>query len=177
MTKHLLLISFILFFMANKKRLEIVEHIGLSGVKKEIKKRKVNALILDRLLFIRKMFELDDVQLAAKSVGISHNTGYIWLRRWNEEGMDGLIPKYDGGKPPKLSDEDYRRLDEIFEKTPNLTTDIASDILKSEFGVVFSDRHVSRILRKLNYTYTKPFMIYSKMPDDAEDQLKKNVDN
>lgn len=163
--------------MSNKKRLKIVEHVGLSGVKQEIRKRKVNALILDRLLFIKKMFELDDVQLAAKSVGISHNTGYIWLRRWNKEGMNGLIPKYDGGKPPKLSDEDYRKLDEILEKTPNLTTDIARDILKSEFGVEFSDRHVSRILRKLNYTYTKPFMIYSKMPDDAEDQLKKNFDN
>ncbi|MEN4006681.1 MAG: helix-turn-helix domain-containing protein, partial [Methanobacterium sp.] len=103
------------------------------------KKRKVNALILDRLLFIKKMFELEDVQLASKSMGISHNTGYIWLRRWNKEGMKGLIPKYDGGKPPKLSDEDYKELDEILEKTPNLTVDIASDILKSEFGVEFSD--------------------------------------
>ncbi len=101
----------------------------------------------------------------------------IWLKRWNKEGLNGLIPKYDGGKPPKLSEEDYKILDEILEKTPNLTTDIVSDILKSEFGVVFSDRHISRILKKLNYTYTKPFMIYSKMPDDAEDQLKKNFDN
>jgi len=50
--------------MANVKRNEIVEHIGLVDVKKEIKKRKVNALILDRLIFIRKMFELDDVQSA-----------------------------------------------------------------------------------------------------------------
>ncbi|MEG3224549.1 MAG: hypothetical protein BME94_03240 [Methanobacteriales archaeon Met13] len=163
--------------MANVKRKEIVEHIGLVGVKKEIKKRKVNALILDRLIFIRKMFELDDVQLASKSVGIASSTGYIWLKRWNKEGLNGLIPKYDGGKPPKLSEEDYKILDEILEKTPNLTTDIVSDILKSEFGVVFSDRHISRILKKLNYTYTKPFMIYSKMPDDAEDQLKKNFDN
>ncbi|MBU4608283.1 MAG: helix-turn-helix domain-containing protein [Euryarchaeota archaeon] len=163
--------------MVNVKRKEIVEHIGLVGVKKEIRKRKVNALILDRLIFIKKMFELDDVQLASQSVGISFSTGYIWLKRWNEEGLNGLIPKYDGGKPPKLSEEDYKILDGILEKTPNLTVDIVSDILKSEFGVVFSDRHISRILKKLNYTYTKPFMIYSKMPDDTEDQLKKNFDN
>ncbi|MEN6593156.1 MAG: helix-turn-helix domain-containing protein [Methanobacterium sp.] len=163
--------------MANVKQKEILEHIGLVGVKKEIKKRKVNALILDRLIFIKKMFELDDVQLASKSVGIAPATGYRWLKRWNKEGLNGLIPKYDGGKPPKLSDEDYRKLDEILEKTPNLTTDIVSDLLKSEFGVKFSDRHISRILKKLNYIYTKPFMIYSKMPDDAEDQLKKNFDN
>jgi len=64
----------------------------LVGVKKEIKKRKVNALILDRLIFIRKMFELDDVPSASKSVGIGASTGYIWLQRWNEEGLNGLIP-------------------------------------------------------------------------------------
>jgi putative transposase len=163
--------------MANVKRKEIVEHIGLVEVRKNIKKRKVNALILDRLIFIEKMFELDDVQLASRSVGIAPSTGYEWLKRWNKEGLNGLIPKYDGGKPSKLSEEDYKKLDEILEKIPNLTTDIVSDLLKSRFGVEFSDRHISRILKRLNYTYTKPFMIYSKMPDDAEDTLKKNSDN
>ena len=163
--------------MANMKRKEIVEHIGLVAVRKNIKRRKVNALILDRLIFIGKMFELDDVQLASRSVGIAPSTGYEWLKRWNKEGLNGLIPRYDGGKPAKLSEEDYKELDEILEKIPNLTTDIVSDLLKSRFGIEFSDRHISRILKKLNYTYTKPFMIYSKMPDDAEDQLKKNFDN
>jgi len=124
---------------ANVERKEIVEHIGLAGVKKEIKKRKVNALILDRLIFIEKMFELDDVQLASESVGIAPSTGYEWLERWNKEGLNGLIPKYDGGKPSKLSEEDYKKLDEILAGTPNLTNDIVSDILKSEFGVEFSD--------------------------------------
>ena len=63
-----------------------------------------------------------------------------------------MEPKYDGGKPHRLSGEDYKILDEILKKTPN----------------------VSDILKKLNYTYTKSFMIYYRMPDDAEDQLKKN---
>jgi len=51
-------------------------------------------------------------------------------------------------------------LDEILEKTPNLTADIVSDILKS-----------------LNYTHTKPLMIYYRMSYDAEDQLKKPAEN
>ena len=97
--------------MANVKSKGILEHIGLVGVKKNIRKRKVNALILDRLIFIEKMFELDDVQLASKSVGVAPSTGYEWLKRWNEEGLNELIPKYDGGKPAKLSEEDYKKLD------------------------------------------------------------------
>ena len=91
------------------------------------------------------MYELDDVQLASKSVGIAPSTGYEWLKRWNKQGLNGLIPKYEGGKPSKLSEEDYKKLDGILEKIPNLTTDIVSDILKSRFGVEFSDRHISRI--------------------------------
>lgn len=40
--------------MANVSKKGIVEHIGLAGVKKEIKKRKVNAFILDRLILLKK---------------------------------------------------------------------------------------------------------------------------
>ena len=68
------------------------------------------------------------------------------LKRWNENGIDGLIPRYDGGNPPKLSKENLESLDKILLKTPNLTNNIVSDIIEYEFSVKFSDRHVSRIL-------------------------------
>jgi len=44
--------------------------------------------------FIEKMFELGDAQLTSKSVGIVPSTGCGWLKRWNEEGLNGLILKY-----------------------------------------------------------------------------------
>jgi len=77
------------------KRKEILEHTGVVGVRTEIKKRKVNALILDSLIFIEKMFELGDTQLTSKFVGIALSTGYGWLKkRGDEEGLNGLILKY-----------------------------------------------------------------------------------
>jgi transposase len=33
---------------------------------------------------------------------------------------------------------------------------------------------VERILRDLKFGYGKPYTIYSKMPEDAEESLKKN---
>ena len=30
-------------------------------------------------------------------------------------------------------------------------------------------------MKKLDYSYTKPYKIYSKMPDDAEEHFKKNT--
>jgi putative transposase len=133
--------------------------------------------LTERLIFISDIFKGFSVPKASKNIGIAHSTGYGWLERWNNEGLDGLYPKYAGGRPPELSKENYEKLDKIFQKTPNLTNDIASDIIKYEFNVRFSDRHISRILRKLNYTYTKPYLIYKKMPEDTEEQLKKNFKN
>ena len=41
------------------------------------------------------------------------------------------------------------------------------------YEVKYSIRQIERIMKKLNYTYTKPYQIYAKMPNDAEQQLKK----
>jgi len=48
------------------------------------------------------------VDVAASKSGVSKRVGYIWQERWNEEGYDGLIPKYGGGRPSQLSDEDKK---------------------------------------------------------------------
>ena len=31
--------------------------------------------------------------------------GYVWLERWNKQGMKGLKPNYVGGRPSELSEE------------------------------------------------------------------------
>ncbi|MDR0912509.1 MAG: transposase [Methanobrevibacter sp.] len=160
--------------MVGKSKVVIEEHMTLPEILSEIKKRKIEYELTERLIFISDLFKGFSVPTASKNIGVSHTAGYDWLERWNKEGLDGLIPKYGGGRPSGLSKEDLERLDKILLKTPNLTNDNVFDIIKYEFGIEYSDRHISRILRKLNYTYTKPYMIYKKMPEDAEEQLKKN---
>ena len=46
-------------------------------------------------------------------------------------------------------------------------------IIEVVFGVTYSIRQIERIMKKLNYSYTKPYQIYAKMPKDAKIQLKK----
>jgi putative transposase len=168
------MIKFIDYVMAGKIKVEVKDHLSLKEILSEIKKRKVEYDLTERLIFISDLFKGISVPKASKNIGIAHSTGYEWLERWNNEGLNGLYPKYDGGRPSELSKENLEKLDKILLKTPNLTNDIVLNIIEYEFGVKYSDRNVSRILRKLNYTYTKPYMIYKKMPEDAEEQLKKN---
>lgn len=42
-------------------------------------------------------------------------------------GVNGLIPKYAGGRPSKLSREDLESLDKILLRTPNVSNDIIFD--------------------------------------------------
>jgi len=62
------------------------------------------------------------VDVAASKSGVSKRVGYIWQERWNEEGYDGLIPKYGGGRPSQLSDEDKKELKEMLSKRDDWTT-------------------------------------------------------
>lgn len=43
-----------------------------------------------------------------------------------------------------------------------------------EFNVEYSIRQVERILNALGFSYSKTCKIYEKMPEDAEEILKKN---
>jgi putative transposase len=56
------------------------------------------------------MFENDDVQIASKIVGVASSAGYGWLKRWNDEGIKGLSPKFAGGKPSKLSEDRFQNI-------------------------------------------------------------------
>ena len=59
---------------------------------------------------------------AAEAVGVSHQTGYNWQKRWNEEGPDGLVPKYAGGRPSKLTVEQKVALLEQLREKEHWTT-------------------------------------------------------
>ena len=34
---------------------------------------------------------------ASKDVGVAKRVGYQWVKRWNESGYDGLIPRFADG--------------------------------------------------------------------------------
>ena len=62
-----------------------------------IKTLKKDGEILRRLYFVKSRYRGENVEKSAEIIGISKNEGYIWQRRWNEQGYEGLIPQYAGG--------------------------------------------------------------------------------
>jgi len=93
--------------MAKWDKIEIEHHMTVEELDRQIKSLE-RMLKFNRLHFIRNRYLGDSVDVAASKSGVSKRVGYIWQERWNEEGYDGLIPKYGGGRPSQLSDEDKK---------------------------------------------------------------------
>ena len=99
--------------MARKAEKEVVRWLTSVELNKEIRDRKIGALILRKLLFIKFLYAGKSVPQAAEEVGISKVSGYVWLDKWNKRGLDGLKPNYGGGRPSELSEEQKEKLKRI----------------------------------------------------------------
>lgn len=150
-----------------KKWISKKELIGL------IKKKEIDAKVLERLYFIKFLYEGDSVPEAAEKVEISIDTGYRWRTSWNRDGLEGLVPQYDGGPKPELSDKDREKLKERLEERDDWTTREVRQLIKDEFDVTHSMRHVRRILHSIGMKHGKPYQQDYRRPHDAEERLKK----
>jgi len=109
--------------------------------------------------------------------GIHTSTGYVWVRRWNKSGYDGLKESENqGGRPAKLSENDLKRLEETLKEKDYWTTKEVRKTILENFGVDLSDDTVVRLLRhELGMRFSKPYPIDYRRPADAEALLENQL--
>ena len=66
--------------------------------------------LVRRLCFVKNLYAGDTREEAGRCVGVSQPTSSRWAHAWNHTGVDGLRPSFGGGRPPKLSDEQFVEL-------------------------------------------------------------------
>ena len=161
--------------MVNKIQKIVQMHVKKTRLNKLINRHQQEADVLRKLIFIRFLYNKRTVEEACELMCVSLSTGHRWLDEWNEGGYKGLYPKYkNGGRKAKLTDEQFKKLDEIMINESFLSTRKVHEIIKEEFNVDYSMSRIPVIVHKLGYSYKKGYIIYSKMPVDAEIILKKN---
>ncbi|PWR69509.1 transposase [Methanospirillum stamsii] len=160
--------------MVNVQQITIIPHITQSDLLKKIKDYELGAKIHKRLTFINLRYSNIPVKEACKLVGISPGTGYTWQDRWNSEGYAGLIPKYAGGKPAKLSDIEKDQLYEILHTRNFWTTSEVRELIFLKFSVNYSMDQIRRILKKYKMLFGKLYPQDYRRPENAEEILKKD---
>jgi putative transposase len=163
--------------MPRPEQIPIQKHITRDELKRRIKILETNAKILKRLYFIKYRYEGASVEGACSLVSIAKPVGYIWQKRWNDDGYDGLIPRYAGGRPPKLNSQQREKLVQLLKQKDVWTTDEVKSLITDEFGVEYTLKQIRIIVRKFGMKYAKPFTHDYRRPDNAEEILKKHSED
>lgn len=140
---------------------------------RRIKTIEKDVKILKRLYFIKFRYDGDSVERAAEKIGVTKRIGYIWQKRWNEKGYDGIIPRYAGGRPSKLSQQQKNELLQLLKQKENWTTKDVRDLVSKRFNVEYTLKQIYIILRDMGMNFAKPYPHDYRKPPDAEDILKK----
>ena len=159
--------------MARPENITIERHITTEELIKRIKSLEKDTRVLKRLYFIKYRYEGVAVEDAAKNVGISKPVAYIWQDRWNKEGYGGLKPKFAGGKPSKLTDDQKKQLKAVLNKRDDWTTEEVKKLISEMFKVEYTSKQIRVILKSFGMKLAKPYPHDYRRPDEAEETLKK----
>jgi putative transposase len=159
--------------MSKPEQIPIRRHESFDKLNKRIKTLEKDAKILKRLYFIKYRYAGESVERAARQVGIAKYVGYIWQKRWNEQGYAGLVPRYAGGRPSKLLEEQKEQLHALLKERDDWTTNEIREYIRSAFGVEYTLKQVRIILKNFGMRYAKPYARDYRRPADAEERLKK----
>lgn len=142
-------------------------------LQKRIKTLETNTKILQRLYFIKHRYDGKNVEEASRLAGVAKPVGYEWQERWNESGYEGLIPRYAGGRPSKLSDQQKENLNALLKQKDVWTTEEVRLLIFHEFGVEYTLKQIRIIAKKIGMKYAKPFTLDYRRPSNAEEIFKK----
>jgi transposase len=117
----------------------------------------------------------DTTKLAARRVGVSRHTGDRWLAGWNEESVDGLRPSFAGGRPAKLSPDQFEEFFTLLEDGQPWTPQEIDDLLWDRYGVTYDRAHLARILRADGMQYAKPRPMDPRQSPDAEADFRERL--
>ncbi|MDA0525515.1 helix-turn-helix domain-containing protein [Methanococcoides alaskense] len=136
--------------MVKTEMYPIQQKLTYEELNKRIRYIEILIKILDRLYFVRYRYNGDSVEEAARKVGVTKRVAYIWQKRWNRDGYSGLLPRYAGGRPSKLTDDQKGDLKFYLKMQGNWTTARVKELIKEKFGVEYSLKQVRVIMKGLD---------------------------
>jgi putative transposase len=158
--------------MVKTEMYPIVRLVPVEELDRRIRSLEKDTRVLKRLYFVRYRYDGDSVEEASKKVGVTKMVGYQWQQRWNQDGVEGLVPRFAGGRPSKLDEEQKKALRACLEERDDWTTGEVKDLIIKEFGVEYTPKQVRVILRGFKMKLGKPHSRDVNKPEDAEGQLK-----
>ena len=161
--------------MSNNESLDQQEIIDL---KKELKKYQKEYKLYQRILAVLMVKSGETRKKAAEFLDVHRNTVGMWVKNYDKMGIDGLKADYsNNGAESRLTDKQLKELFEILtDPDEHYTLRDARNLIKEKYGIKYSHKQVWVITRKkLGLNYRKPYLVYEKAPDNADEIFKKKT--
>jgi putative transposase len=159
--------------VSKPEKIPIQRLMSVKELNRKIKTVEKDVKILKRLYFVKFRYDGDSVEKAAEKVGVTKRIGYIWQERWNEKGYEGIIPRFAGGRPSKLTQQQKNELRQLLNQKEGWTTKEVKELIFKKFNVYYTLKQIYIILRDLGMNFGKPYPRDYRRPPNAEDILKK----
>jgi transposase len=172
--------------MVRTSKITITHHVRKEDLERQMHDTD-NIRVYEHLLAIKLAYDGKTPNEIASILSKSIQIVYIWLNAWNEEGWQGIMPRFGGGRPAELNKKELEELYEtVTTKKPcNLmdTDDVFWDIelvreyALKRFGANYTYSGMWKIVReKFKLNLIKPYSKDYRKPDDAEEILKRRID-
>ena len=104
---------------------------------------------LRMLLILKVKFDGVGQNQAARELHALSSWAVIWVRRFEEEGIDGLRTRERSGRPPKVEQRVMAKIArEVSTNESGWTVREVREFVHEETGVTYSERHILRLLHR-----------------------------
>lgn len=103
------------------------------------------------------------VEAIAERHDVSRSSVYVWLRTLLVAGVASLQPRWQGGRPSKLTKTQKKRLQELIQDGPQAAgfpcacwnAAMVQTMIQQEFGVLYNAHYVCELLKNLGFSFQK----------------------
>lgn len=135
----------------------------MAEIEKAIRHDK-RAEVRQRCTVIRLLHMGHKPEEIARMQAISIPTVYGWMKRWQQDGIDGLANRPKSGRPAKADDMYSQRLERVLEQEPKelgydfaiWTVDRLRQHLEKETGIALSEPRLRALMKRKGYRYRRP---------------------
>lgn len=121
----------------------------------------------------------------AEVLGDPERTIRYWAKRFNDEGLQGLIENERPGRPSKLTNKQIKQIDKVLRKSPRdvgMVTGIwdgktLSAYIENKFQLNIGTRQCQRIFRMLDFRLRKPRPLIAHADAELQNVFKKNYED
>lgn len=141
--------------------------------------------VFNHCMVVRLSLEGYTQREIAKIVDCNPSTVNQILKRFHEQGIEGLVPIKQQGRPHFLSSDKEKHIVQIIiEKQPrdvledcvdcNWTAPLVMVLIKTLYGVKFSEEGIYHFLHRNHLSWTCPSYVLAKADPEKQEQFKEN---